>query len=398
MIDLGFAEEADDFLLKNVFFVSKLGGKPAWLELKNIPEQHEVICELCNEPCAFLCQIYAPSEVDPEAGFHRTIFLFICKNGKCCQENSSRNLIAFRSQLPRKNDFYDYEPPIETEETKEIPSPVNLCQVCGCRGPLFCGKCKTISYCGQLHQKIDWRSNHKENCGKSEVNKHKSDFLFPEYEIVLEQEEMESTPKETEKEAEKRRLKEYEELKSSGKIGEMAEISEQDLNEFAESKEDKTFGKFKKAIKSSPEQILRYDRNGSVLWISRQNILNSSEIPKCESCKGPRTFEFQVMPQTLNYLKNYDLDWGILAIYTCKNDCDVKSKYVKEFVYKQDIVKTEDDESEIDIEKLQANVSKQQEMPSSSSNSGNKKNPKKEKKAVKKPQTNNAFKDNDDWE
>lgn len=90
MIDLGFAEETDEFLLKNVFFPSKLGGKPAWLELKNLPEQHEVACELCNEPCAFLCQVYSPSDLDPEKGFHRAIYLFICKNGKCCQENSSR--------------------------------------------------------------------------------------------------------------------------------------------------------------------------------------------------------------------------------------------------------------------------------------------------------------------
>lgn len=91
MIDLGFAEENDDdFLLKNVFFPSKLGGKPAWLELKNLPEQHEILCELCNEPTVFLCQIYAPSEIDPVGGFHRTIYLFICKSAKCCQENSSR--------------------------------------------------------------------------------------------------------------------------------------------------------------------------------------------------------------------------------------------------------------------------------------------------------------------
>lgn len=104
---------------------------------------------------------------------------------------SFRNLIAFRSQLPRKNDFYDFEPPVETEDTKEVPSPVNLCQVCGCKGPLFCGKCKKVSYCGQLHQKIDWKSSHKENCGKDEVEKGgNSEFTFPEYEIVLEQEEI----------------------------------------------------------------------------------------------------------------------------------------------------------------------------------------------------------------
>lgn len=100
-----------------------------------------------------------------------------------------RNLIVFRNQLPRKNDFYDYEPPVETEATKEVPSPVNLCQVCGCRGPLFCGKCKAVSYCGQQHQKIDWRGSHKERCGKPEDKRPANDFVFPEFEIVLDQEE-----------------------------------------------------------------------------------------------------------------------------------------------------------------------------------------------------------------
>lgn len=44
------------------------------------------------------------------------------------------------------------------------------------------------------------------------------------------------------------------------------------------------------------------------------------------------------MPQLLISLKNDSLDWGIIAIYTCEKSCDVKLRYVKEFVYKQDIV------------------------------------------------------------
>jgi hypothetical protein len=46
----------------------------------------------------------------------------------------------------------------------------------------------------------------------------------------------------------------------------------------------------------------------------------------------------------LNYLKNYELDWGIIAVYTCEKECDVNGKYVKEFCYKQDVQKSDDDE------------------------------------------------------
>lgn len=47
------------------------------------------------------------------------------------------------------------------------------------------------------------------------------------------------------------------------------------------------------------------------------------------------------MPQMLNFLHLEDtgcLDWGILAIFTCKLSCVPNSKYVKEYIWKQDIV------------------------------------------------------------
>lgn len=44
------------------------------------------------------------------------------------------------------------------------------------------------------------------------------------------------------------------------------------------------------------------------------------------------------MPQLLNKLKNDSIDWGVIAIYTCANDCDIGQKYFQEYAYKQDIV------------------------------------------------------------
>jgi pre-rRNA-processing protein TSR4 len=55
------------------------------------------------------------------------------------------------------------------------------------------------------------------------------------------------------------------------------------------------------------------------------------------------------MPQLLNYLQIEDIlnsiDWGILAIYTCKNSCVPQSKYLEEYIWKQDIVKDNKSES-----------------------------------------------------
>lgn len=49
----------------------------------------------------------------------------------------------------------------------------------------------------------------------------------------------------------------------------------------------------------------------------------------------------QVMPQLLNYLKadrlGRSVDWGVLAIFTCAESCELGIGYTEEFVWKQDI-------------------------------------------------------------
>lgn len=286
--------------------------------------------------------------------------------------------------------------------------PVKICRVCGCRGPLMCGKCKTVSYCGQVHQKLDWKI-HKHSCGaQNPVKPATNEILFSEFEIVIEQEEQQQVgKKELEKEAEKRRLREYEEMVRSGQAGAMNTVADADFNEFDESKEDKTFGKFKKSIESYETQVIRYNRHGIPLWISDHGILNTSHVPICPLCKGRRTFEFQIMPQMLNELKNYDLDWGIIAVYTCEKDCDIDGKYVAEFCYKQDIVKSEEDEKAVDLEKLkimEENAMDVQELPQelpasnkTSNNQQQKPSQKKKKAPVSQPKPK-AFEENDNWE
>lgn len=111
-----------------------------------------------------------------------------------------------------------------------------------------------------------------------------------------------------------------------------------DLLEAASYKSDKDFNKFKKRVDYEPEQILRYDRAGIPLWVSSQN--RPKDIPNCPHCKGPRIFEFQVMPQLLNYAgkdaMEGDLDWGTVAVYTCKDNCVEGPAYKTEFCWRQD--------------------------------------------------------------
>lgn len=164
-VDLGFVEKTDPENLTCQHFPSKIGGKPAWLSLAPLPSPNQLQCPKCSGICIFLLQVYAPVEDDSNA-FHRTVFVFLCKNPNCHQPNSNAPFCVVRSQLPRDNDFYSPDPP-----TPATPIPSkgdNLCAVCGIAGPKCCAKCHSRSYCSKEHQVIDWKNGHKQNCSNSE--------------------------------------------------------------------------------------------------------------------------------------------------------------------------------------------------------------------------------------
>lgn len=70
--------------------------------------------------------------------------------------------------------------------------------------------------------------------------------------------------------------------------------------------------------------------------------LSFIDIPSCK-CGHPRKFEFQIMPQLLNFLnldpQISDLDWGTVVVFSCSESCPCEQgecAYVEEFAWKQD--------------------------------------------------------------
>jgi len=173
-VELGFVETIAGWRLSSTFFPSKVGGKPAWLNLKPIPSADNVKCGKCNEPCVFLLQVYAPIP-NENTCFHRTVFVFICKNPACCTRRDNSNFVVLRSQLPKLNEFYSDIPPDENCDQKNLTGAEryqDLCGVCGCAGPKRCGKCHTASYCSREHQRHDWKQRHKAMCGELNTCRH----------------------------------------------------------------------------------------------------------------------------------------------------------------------------------------------------------------------------------
>ncbi|KAF7669380.1 hypothetical protein LDENG_00193130 [Lucifuga dentata] len=342
---MGFLEEAEPWRLQAPQFPSKVGGKPAWLSQRGLPSVPGLECEICRLPMAFLLQVYAPIS-GQDRSFHRTLFLLCCKTPECYTPNDSCCIKVFRSQLPRRNEFYPYDPPPEDEppsdsdlEQSVLPvSGIKLCWVCGCPGNKACSRCHSVTYCGKHHQTLHWKHTHKKECCKQEASIVTiSPFLFPESELVTEPEEEETKKKEMEDKGEEETAQAGVDCPSLADT-----LAETDLEEMAmhETEDNKVFQRFKKKIAPEPHQVVRYSRGGSPLWVSSQHIPSDKDIPSC-TCGAKRIFEFQVMPQLLNSLcvdsTGASIDWGTLAVYTCSASCNYDNHYCPEFVWKQDV-------------------------------------------------------------
>ena len=121
-LDLGFLESAPSWSLSSRFFPSKVGGRPSWLALRDLPEPS---CPLCGRGLGFLAQVYAPLEHEPRCDpmtFHRTLFVLFCRNPGCHEQSAADEekeggsripFRVFRSQLSRENEYYPEAPPVE---------------------------------------------------------------------------------------------------------------------------------------------------------------------------------------------------------------------------------------------------------------------------------------------
>lgn len=328
VVELGFAEPPESPLLaKN--FPNKIGGKPEWLNPECILSADQVRCEVCRKPMILLVQLYTPEDYPPEA-FHRTIYVFCCKDGSCHEISWEKSFKVFRSQLPKNNPYWQ-----ENESDKKF-LPAKQCTVCGLLGSKMCGKCNTVNYCSKEHQVHHWTlGQHKIHCNTTSkppaslqtIAEHDNHcrklVLFPEFEVVTEQEgNPEKDQRDDDDDDDENSLNEAN-SKALVPVGdEVYENTEVDV--------DKSFLKFQKRIEQYPDQMLRYNRleygcekNAEPLWVSNIGKPTVKDIPSCPYCGQERTFEFQILSTLLNYLEidhlqRGSLDWGTLLVYSCK--------------------------------------------------------------------------------
>jgi len=373
-LELGFVEKPTRSLLSHMF-PSKVGGFPAWLALDKLPGSPQLACKLCNQPMKFLLQVYAPIDGRDDC-FHRTIFIFICRNGACYKQDAAGKeqptpVIALRCQLARENAFYPMQPPnydaaeaeIRQQLTKgQLPhaaARAKLCEVCGLPGSKLCGSCRAVSYCSKEHQLLAWRGaqGHKTRCAAckdaSDVErlmaavfpaKTYEEAVLPEWDLVLgpavDEEEIDEDAGDTANElqlgktgqAQGRSTPVLDEA-AAGVVttGDELDIKELELAANQETPAQQLMRRFKWQIMRAPQQVVRYQ------WPSLEPLrvacgqaaAEANNVPACERCGAARRCEVQVLPQLLSHLgmdhvTDLSPDWGTLLVFTCSASCCAK--------------------------------------------------------------------------
>ena len=395
MVTLGFVQPIQEkWRVARQHFPSKVGGTPAWLDPINLPGGDNTQCGICNKPLVFLMQVYAPIGAgDPayrEECFHRSLFLFVCEDMACLQQDQHhqrkkqssettkpcRSVKVFRSQLPRSNRFYSYEPPSMEGGGGISPlcETVPLCTWCGTwKATDVCGGCKQTRYCCRTHQLAHWRAGHDSFCraaqskgagdskeSMSEIQNANgatnvvqtmvqdvlsrvveagprcpgfstaaSDKLWPEMELIVEDEEdVDGRELGAGNNQAQHLLEDYESRRREGGCEEFSAADMQDVEE--SSQEQQHWVAFQARLARAPDQVLRYCRamGAKPLWPSLEGQPREADIAPCAYCGGARTFELQLLPQLLYFLgvqnetDNDSLDWATIAVYSCAASCN----------------------------------------------------------------------------
>eukprot|EP01147_Barroeca_monosierra_P009111 gene9111-1413_t len=339
-------------------FPTKVGGRPAWLDFDRLPTEEQLTCT-CGSKLRFLLQVYSGELYEGVHNYHRSVFVFICPNVAKCN-NPGRHggfdsVLRFTFALLPYIVFNDVQyfhaeyafDEDDVPQFKTTPTCMSYCMYFSANGDLqipivddsACAKCHQRFYCSRDHQRWHWQRGHKDECflgGNSSavdiVSLQYAEFLFPEHLIILEPcEESQSGDNEED---------DSDDGEDDLDGNDVSEIYSSEDGHFqvpgickGSSDLDPLVRSFKQALNDAPDQVLRYKRGGTPVWIGPRTP-DQKDIPPCLHCGSAREFEFQILPQILPILEvpTEEADFGVLAVYSCRNSCLV-SKCAEEVIW-----------------------------------------------------------------
>ena len=269
-MELGFVEElVGDPERGGHICPSKVGGKPIWPDLSDLPGGHA--CRVCGKPSVMLLQIHAPLVPDDQND-PRTLLLFMCTKQKCHLAGDSLCFQVLRYEPQRLAMNSDLDAAVSRlavsagspDSPKEVvPATPPLCMVCGVFGPKRCGNCGRVNYCCRDHQIHDWKAGHKRTCSDATPTPNETTPLdsllgvvLPEWDVVTELESLEEEG-EGEERSEEERMEDYErymdKMKGQGEPDLSTAALEAAMGGIKE--EDEMFQAFMKRIEMERNQV-----------------------------------------------------------------------------------------------------------------------------------------------
>ena len=351
--DLGFLEKREDATaLHAIYFPSKVGGDPQWLDPSVHPKQmHEA--NATKRRMDFLLQIYAANDVEDDSlnanAFHRTIYVFTSVDGdKVFEKGKVR---AVRSQLARANEFYGTTPAprrgVRESDDLRVEEMIREFEM---KKRAIETKVKMTLSGGNGSE-----SKEEEEEMKTKTKNENENTVYPEFEIVVEPEsdadeascssmDSEGVVADTNDDDNKKASANTNKKKMFQSIGDEA-ITETDLKEIASGVIDsdaQRLATFSVKLAKFPDQVLRYcpAQNAKAMWPSKSLAPDDRNIPDCPRCRGKRRFEFQILPTIVSFivpkesveLNDSSLDFGSIAVYTCSKSCALEGEYAEEYV------------------------------------------------------------------
>ncbi|XP_012683194.2 programmed cell death protein 2-like [Clupea harengus] len=340
---IGLCDGAIDNKRKNpsTFLTNKIGGEPDRLPAVFLRYPS---CSLCSSPLAHVVQVYCPLEASP---YHRTVTVFACANSDCHGKCDSWKVL--RSQCLESDIRSSTEGAwVEATAGQEVPmASTDWCDDADDWGvEEDSGETLTAS---QTPSTTATEAAPDVSCQLQSLSistvedpQVKGPIFQPFYISVVEESDF---AWDSGMEHAQELLQEYEQ-REGATVAELGgcEGGEGERYEKTEARHgDAVFTDFMKKISLCPEQVLRYCRKGSPLFISKPPSDVKQIVPPCSHCGSSRTFEFQLMPALVSLLRIYDpnselaVEFGTVLVYTCQSSCWISgsSSPMEEFAFVQ---------------------------------------------------------------
>ncbi|KAJ2515920.1 hypothetical protein H4217_004894 [Coemansia sp. RSA 1939] len=265
-----------------------------------------------------LLQLYAPED-EPAAAFHRMLYVFICRNGRCHKTTAGGYMRVFRFQLSENNGIYGRK---DVESTAKSTSPSSDSN--GCTDEEYESE-DDIEFAANVMPDIIVRATISLPIGNMGIG---SNAALMDIDVENNgntgdsDDDFDDDPHDIDGIA-------HNDKALVPVNNERADDSAVDV--------DSEFLAFQSRIARNTDQVIRYARSpfsnktGEPLYVSSMEKPKIDvDVPRCGHCGATREFEFQIMPQLLNYLSidstdPSSIDWGTLLVYTCPRNCSVYS-------------------------------------------------------------------------